>query len=48
VAIEDSDTEASLSERILREEHRIYTEAVKLVLAGQYRITGRRVTRTGK
>ena len=48
VAIEDSDTEASLSEKILREEHRIYTEAVKLVLAGQYKITGRRVTRTGK
>src|SRR5208282_2829337 len=48
VAIEDSDTEASLSERILREEHRIYTEAVKLVLAGQYKITGRRITRVGK
>src|SRR5277367_4060439 len=48
VPIEDHDTEASLSEKILREEHRIYTEAVKLVLAGQYKITGRRVTRTEK
>jgi phosphoribosylglycinamide formyltransferase 1 len=48
VAVEDSDTEASLSEKILREEHRIYTEAVKLVLAGQFKITGRRVTRTEK
>ncbi len=46
--IEDHDTEASLSEKILREEHRIYTEAVKLVLAGQYKITGRRVTRAEK
>src|SRR5271167_1025006 len=46
VPIDDHDTEASLSEKILREEHRIYTEAVKLVLAGQYKITGRRVTRT--
>jgi phosphoribosylglycinamide formyltransferase-1 len=48
VPVDDRDTEASLSEKILREEHRIYTEAVKLVLAGQYKITGRRVTRTAK
>jgi phosphoribosylglycinamide formyltransferase-1 len=48
VPVEDDDTESSLSEKILREEHRIYTEAVKLVLAGSYKITGRRVTRTVK
>ena len=48
VPIEDQDTEASLSEKILREEHRIYTEAVKLVLVGDYKITGRRVTRVEK
>jgi phosphoribosylglycinamide formyltransferase-1 len=48
VPIEDRDTEASLSDKILREEHRIYTEAVKLVLAGNYKITGRRVTRAEK
>jgi phosphoribosylglycinamide formyltransferase 1 len=48
VPVEDHDTEASLSEKILREEHRIYTEAVKLVLAGQYKIVGRRVTRVQK
>ncbi len=48
VPIEDQDTEASLSEKILREEHRIYTEAVRLVLAGNYKITGRRVTRAEK
>jgi phosphoribosylglycinamide formyltransferase-1 len=48
VPVDDRDTETSLSEKILREEHRIYTEAVKLVLAGQYKITGRRVTRSDK
>jgi|SRR5271156_3960400 len=46
VPVDDSDTEAMLSEKILREEHRIYSEAVTLVLAGHYKITGRRVTRT--
>jgi phosphoribosylglycinamide formyltransferase-1 len=48
VPVEDHDTETSLSEKILREEHRIYTEAVKLILAGDYKITGRRVTGTAK
>src|SRR5262249_24139326 len=43
VPVSDSDTEASLSEKILREEHRIYSEAVKIVLAGKFRIEGRRV-----
>jgi phosphoribosylglycinamide formyltransferase-1 len=43
VPIEDSDTEATLSERVLREEHRIYSEAVRIVLEGRYRIEGRRV-----
>jgi phosphoribosylglycinamide formyltransferase 1 len=43
VPIHDSDTEQSLSERILREEHRIYSEAVRIVLEGRYRIAGRRV-----
>lgn len=46
VAVEDRDNEASLSERILKEEHRIYTEAVKIVLEGRYRIEGRRVILT--
>ncbi len=46
VPIEDSDTPETLGERILREEHRIYTEAVKIVLEGSYRIVGRRVLRT--
>jgi phosphoribosylglycinamide formyltransferase-1 len=43
VPVLDNDTEASLSERILREEHRIYSEAVKIVLEGKYKVTGRRV-----
>jgi phosphoribosylglycinamide formyltransferase-1 len=43
VPIEDSDTPEALSERILREEHRIYAEAVRIVLEGRFRIEGRRV-----
>jgi phosphoribosylglycinamide formyltransferase-1 len=43
VPIEDADTVDTLSARILREEHRIYTEAVNIVLEGRYRIEGRRV-----
>jgi len=43
VPIEDSDTPETLAERILLEEHRIYTEAVRIVLEGRYRIEDRRV-----
>jgi len=43
VAVLDEDTEASLSEKILKEEHRIYSEAVKIVLEGKFKIAGRRV-----
>jgi phosphoribosylglycinamide formyltransferase 1 len=43
VPVKDDDTEASLSERILKEEHRIYSEAVRIVLEGKYRLEGRRV-----
>jgi phosphoribosylglycinamide formyltransferase-1 len=43
VPVEDSDTEDSLSARILKEEHRIYSEAVKIVLGGKFKIAGRRV-----
>ena len=43
VPVLDSDDEAALSARILKEEHRIYTEAVRLVLSGGFRIQGRRV-----
>ncbi|HVB07538.1 MAG TPA: phosphoribosylglycinamide formyltransferase [Candidatus Acidoferrales bacterium] len=43
VPIRDDDTVDSLSARILAEEHRTYSEAVRIVLAGSYRIDGRRV-----
>ena len=43
VPVLDTDTPDSLSERILREEHRIYTEGVKIVLDGRFKIEGRRV-----
>jgi phosphoribosylglycinamide formyltransferase 1 len=46
IPVHDEDTEATLSEHILSEEHRIYSEAVKIVLDGKYKITGRRVVRT--
>jgi phosphoribosylglycinamide formyltransferase-1 len=45
ILVRDDDTEATLSERILAEEHRIYSEAVKIVLEGKYKIAGRRVIR---
>jgi phosphoribosylglycinamide formyltransferase-1 len=47
VAVRDDDTPDTLSERILAEEHRIYTEAVRLVLLGRYRVAGRRVVASG-
>src|SRR5208283_4596746 len=43
VPVFDGDDEHALAERILKEEHRIYTEAVKLILEGKYEIAGRRV-----
>jgi phosphoribosylglycinamide formyltransferase 1 len=43
VPIENDDTPETLAKRILREEHRIYTEAVRIVLEGRYRMAGRRV-----
>jgi phosphoribosylglycinamide formyltransferase-1 len=43
VPVVESDTAESLSTRILAEEHRIYPEAIALVISGQYRIEGRRV-----
>jgi phosphoribosylglycinamide formyltransferase-1 len=43
VPVRDDDTEETLSERILKQEHRIYSEAIGIVIAGKYRIDGRRV-----
>jgi phosphoribosylglycinamide formyltransferase-1 len=45
VSVLDDDTADTLSARILKEEHRIYTEALQIVLSGSYRIDGRRVIR---
>ena len=45
VPVLDSDTEESLAARILEQEHAAYTEAIRLVLSGDYRIDGRRVVR---
>jgi phosphoribosylglycinamide formyltransferase-1 len=48
VPVRDDDTVDSLAARILVEEHRIYPEAVRAVLAGGWRIDGRRfVARSG-
>ena len=46
VPVNDADTHAALSARILSEEHRLYTEAINIVLSGKFRIEGRRVMRT--
>jgi phosphoribosylglycinamide formyltransferase-1 len=46
VPVLDGDTAESLSARILAEEHRIYSEAIGIVLSGGYRIEGRRVLLT--
>jgi phosphoribosylglycinamide formyltransferase-1 len=43
VPVMDDDTVESLSARILEEEHRIYSEAIRIVLGGKWRIEGRRV-----
>lgn len=42
VPVRDDDTADTLSARILVEEHRIYPEAVRLVLRGGWRLEGRR------
>ena len=43
VPVEPSDTEETLSARILVEEHRLYPEAVRLFAEGRLHIQGRRV-----
>jgi phosphoribosylglycinamide formyltransferase-1 len=46
VHVLDDDTVESLSARVLAEEHRIYTQAIRIALSGRYRIVGRRVILT--
>ncbi len=43
VPVRDDDTEESLSARILKFEHRIYPEAVRLFSEGRIRVAGRKV-----
>jgi phosphoribosylglycinamide formyltransferase-1 len=43
VPVQDDDTPDTLAARILKEEHRLYAEALALVLSGEYEIVGRRV-----
>jgi phosphoribosylglycinamide formyltransferase-1 len=43
VPVRDDDTEASLSERILVEEHRLYPDVVRRFAEGRLRLSGRRV-----
>jgi phosphoribosylglycinamide formyltransferase-1 len=43
VPVLDTDTVETLAARILKEEHRIYSEALRIVIGGNYRIEGRRV-----
>ena len=47
VPILDNDTEDSLSARILKQEHKIYSRAIQLFAEGRLRVEGRRVLVAG-
>ena len=46
VPVRDDDTYETLSTRILVEEHRVYPEAIQRIIAGGWRVDGRRVVTT--
>jgi phosphoribosylglycinamide formyltransferase 1 len=46
VEVRDNDTGDTLAARILEQEHRIYSDAIRIVLSGRYAILGRRVILT--
>jgi phosphoribosylglycinamide formyltransferase-1 len=48
VPVLDSDDERTLAERILGQEHAAYTEAINIVLEGNYKIVGRRLVQVQK
>jgi phosphoribosylglycinamide formyltransferase-1 len=48
VSVLDSDDEHTLAARILEQEHIAYTEAIKIVLEGNFEIAGRRMVRGQK
>jgi phosphoribosylglycinamide formyltransferase 1 len=45
VPVTEDDTEETLAARILVEEHRLYPEAVRIILSGRWRLEGRRLVR---
>jgi phosphoribosylglycinamide formyltransferase-1 len=45
VPVLDTDDEHSLAARILKQEHVAYTEAINIVLAGKFKLAGRRVVK---
>jgi len=45
IPVLDDDTEATLSARLLEEEHQLYVEALALIASGDYEVVGRRVLR---
>ena len=48
VPVLDSDDEHTLAARILEQEHIAYTEAIKIVLEGNFEISGRRMVKSQK
>jgi phosphoribosylglycinamide formyltransferase 1 len=46
VPVLDGDDEHTLAERILEQEHIAYSEAINIVLAGNFEVVGRRLVRT--
>ncbi len=48
VPVLDGDDEHSLAERILEQEHIAYTEAIKMVMEGNFTISGRRLVASQK
>jgi phosphoribosylglycinamide formyltransferase-1 len=48
VPVLDGDDEHTLAARILEQEHIAYTEAIKIVLSGTFKVTGRRLVRNQK
>jgi phosphoribosylglycinamide formyltransferase 1 len=48
VSVLDTDNEHTLAARILEQEHMAYSEAINIVLAGGYEISGRRLVKSAR
>jgi phosphoribosylglycinamide formyltransferase-1 len=46
VPVLDTDDERSLADRILEQEHVAYTEAIRIVMGGRFRVAGRKFKKT--